>query len=250
MQEKVQGRRSATTTIFTVRSDPKRYALNNELRSRVFIEEMGWPRANSASQLYDQFDSNAIFVVVESPAAGIIGGLRLIRTEHGFPHRDLFEAHLRACKLDSLAPIVSFNALAVRADYRGKMLEFDDGITATAASRLLEIGIETSAAVEDVIAVATVLNSRSRRVFERAGFRVLDAAVATAFSQEYHLQNVGLVTLRHTRPPDGPVASLGAGDNRLDAQLLDRTARYFDERNGAFGSGASQRSSQDWRRSE
>jgi len=97
-------------------ADRDLYEKWDRVRLAVFGDELGWhlaSRSPGASEPRDPCDEHAIFFAAISRGS-IVGILRALNVGLAFPHRELFETHLRRSDLHRhLAMVWTLNALAV-----------------------------------------------------------------------------------------------------------------------------------------
>lgn len=218
---------------FDAVSDPSRYSTFNRIRWAVFNDELGWKvRAASeeTTRIQDPFDEHATFWMAETEDGIPVGIIRTLDVRHAFPHRELFEHHLQAARLDRmLSRVGTLNALAVLPAFRRMRFTGPGGLSATASAHLLSAALEGMATDGVRIALATVLGIVSAHVFLGAGFRLLDSPKPAPGRPNFKLANVGAVLRDPERGSD-----LGPVWHRSDAELLWasrvlRVEQYFAE---------------------
>jgi hypothetical protein len=170
-------------------------------------------------RLVDVHDAHASFFRAEEGST-LVGIVRSLRTELAFPHRELFERHLRATGLGHrLDTVGTLNALAViRSERRQLFLDDATGRIGTAATLLLGASIDDFVDNGISIVLATVLSLVSARTFMSAGFRVLDTPVLS-HDGGFSLANVGAVL--RSRP--------GGTRRPSERKLVESVRTYFDE---------------------
>ena len=202
------------------------------LRQAIFGTELGWQlpaRSPGAFAPRDPCDEHAIFFAGFSRGL-IIGIVRALNVSRAFPHRELFEAHLRRSDLSRRLPVVwTLNALAVVPSRRRTAFMDAAGRTGTAASLLLRDSLERIAGAGGRVVLATVLSAASAKAFVRAGFSLLDAPVAAPGQGEFLLANVGTVV----------PAPAGDHDQPADISYFHQCRQYFQGRHAEVTAGTS-----------
>jgi len=201
-------------------ADRDLYEKWDSIRQAVFGVELGWhlpSRPPGAAAPRDPCDEHAIFLAGLSRGA-VIGIVRALSVGRAFPHRELFEAHLRRSDLNRhLSLVWTLNALAVVPSRRRTVFKGAGGRTGTVASLLLSASLEQIAAAGGRVVLATVLSAGSAKAFLRAGFSLLDAPAAQPGHQEFLLANVGTVV----------PAPAGGHDAPADVSYLRLCRQYF-----------------------
>jgi hypothetical protein len=201
--------------------DRARYEQWDDIRRRVFADELGWrlpPRPPVPASLGDPFDAPATLLTAEVDREAI-GIVRALRAADGFPHRDLLERHVTEAGVgDALASLGTINALAVVAGRRHQRFEHPStGAPGTAAAQLLSAALASMSGQGVRAVLATVISAISARVFLRVGFRLLDRPFLRHEGDRFALANVGIVL--PPRPADVDRGSATWG----------RAAAYFDD---------------------
>ena len=202
-------------------ADRQLYEKWDRIRQAVFGVELGWQLpARSPGDIAprDPCDEHAIFFAgfTEGSIAGIVRALSVSRA---FPHRELFEMHLRRSDLSRHLPVVwTLNALAVVPSHRRTTFIGASGRAGTVANLLLAASLEYIAAAGGRVVLATVLSAASAKAFVRAGFSLLDAPVAGPRHPEFLLANVGAVIPTRAARPDAPA----------DVSYFRQCRQYFD----------------------
>ena len=214
-------------------ADRDLYEKWDRVRLAVFGDELGWhlaSRSPGASEPRDPCDEHAIFFAAISRGS-IVGILRALNVGLAFPHRELFETHLRRSDLHRhLAMVWTLNALAVVPSRRRAMFVGPGGSRiGTAAGLLLSASLERIATCGGRVVLATVLSAASAKAFIRAGFSLLDVPVAGPEHHEFLLANVGMVL----------PAPVGQHDAPEDVSYFRMCRQYFDGRHSEVMAGTS-----------
>lgn len=193
---------------FTAEGDPRRYRRFHDVRVEVFCRELGWALHPPLGRWSDPFDRGAHFVLAETSDGSPIGIVRGLSASTAFPHRELFETHLKQSGLlGHESEIGTVNALAVRAPYRGCRYATPGTATAVSAAQLLLRAVLCDLAIGGVtVVLATVLGPASARVFRGAGFQFLDRPRCMPGQEGFRVANAGLVLAPSTHPDAGRLA--------------------------------------------
>jgi len=192
-----KGRAPVLKIVEFAAADRKRYLIWNQIRWTVFADEMGWKLPDHSvgeSGFFDPFDEHARLLLGED-AETPIGIVRTLRVTTGFPHRELFEGHLRASGLErQFSSIGTINALAVIPSRRRRtFFSESQRFHGTAAALLVRAALDELSRSGVSVVLATVLSAISARVFLRAGFHLLDVPFASPDDSRFTLANIGRV---------------------------------------------------------
>lgn len=214
-------------------ADRELYEKWDRVRLSVFGVELGWhlpARSPGAVAPRDPYDEHAIFFAAISRGV-TVGIIRALNVSLAFPHRKLFDTHLRRSDLHRHLPLVwTLNALAVvPRERRAVFVSPTRSRTGTAAGLLLSTSLERIAAAGGRVVLATVLSATSAKAFIRAGFSMLDLPVAGPGHPEFLLANVGIVL-------PAPAGHLDAPE---DVSYFRQCRQYFDGRHAEVMAGTS-----------
>ena len=214
-------------------ADRDLYEKWDAMRLAVFGVELGWQlasRSPGALEPRDPCDEHAIFFAGLSRGS-VIAIVRALSVGQAFPHRELFETHLRRSDLHRhLSVVWTLNALAVVPSRRRTVfVRAGGGRIGTAAGLLLSASLERIAAAGGRVVLATVLSAASAKAFIRAGFSLLDVPVAGPGHQDFLLANVGMVLS----------APVGQHDAPADVSYFRQCRQYFDGRHSEVMAGTS-----------
>lgn len=202
-------------------ADRDLYEKWDRVRLAVFGVELGWhlpSRSPGAVAPRDPSDEHAIFFAGLSRGS-VIGIVRALNVRDAFPHRELFDRHLRRSDLNRHLPFVwTLSALAVVPSRRRTVFASAGGRSGTVASLLLSASLERIAAAGGRVVLGTVLSAASAKAFVRAGFSLLDLPAAEPGHQEFLLGTVGTVVS----------APAGGHDAPADVSYLRLCKQYFD----------------------
>jgi GNAT superfamily N-acetyltransferase len=196
-----EGREPVSGLTFEVfpATDPARFAEYLRIKYQVFVEECGWSTVPSDRAVRmaaeDEFDTLGQFVLARELGGMAVGIARGIRITNGFPHRALFESHLRSAELAPLANALStINALAVRKEHRGTTIAGTSHLGKVTVARM--ILVELIGVLRDLgarIVFVSADSAHSVRVFSRLGFYVIDPAAKYAGAPR-EVVNMALLT--------------------------------------------------------
>ena len=218
------------------RNDKDLYQAYRELKYEVFVAEQGWHSLADESVACvareDEFDAHGRFWMASTGETAPVGIVRGSLLKEGFPHRELFEHHLRQPHVAVMfASLCTINGLAVRTSYRRSIYRAQEwGWTGT-IGKLLLLAIMRDLEGEGMeAAVATAGGLISARLCESLGFIAIDLPQRTGLHPELFMINIGLVfgLPLHVRAQEECGIRHG-GEVRVSAQAA-RLLGYFKDR--------------------
>jgi len=208
------------------------YQAYRRLKYQVFVEELGWHSlVDGSGELIakeDPFDSCGHFMIAINSEGLPIGVIRGISLKHGFPHRDLFEQHLRHHEFNAMIEnICTLNALAVLPACRGKVFRVNGCSWESSIAKLLVLGIIRLFEQQNLKATIATAEGLVVRFFQKIGFLVIDRPGVTYLHPDI-FTNVGLVfgSSAHLKVLDD--CKMGTDQSPAIDEVASNLLKYFE----------------------
>lgn len=148
----------------------------NNLRKNIFVDELGWNNVvvQDSNLLNDQYTDCSIYMAVVNN--DIIGGLRFVPGECGFPYLSMIQHHFSNTKSKwNGNKIATITSMVLRKEYRGEPLYIDDdGKKISIAHGLFNEVFEYAKKTGFHIINANVSLTRAVYFFHKVGFYAID----------------------------------------------------------------------------